>query len=180
MAHYAGIAGSVMGDDIVTSGDTVKSFDGMLTDVLVSGSGTLTGVSPAGNDGGFQVGREAVRDGASNVMIVAESSGWCYDSEGNPVDNRVQGTGPLGVFVTGASGANITDSNITVKYPIAHDVADVLGQRNPNAPINSGHRDGANVLMVGGTVHFLTTATDIEILYSLSDRDDGAVDVGSL
>ena len=44
-----------------------------------------------------------------------------------------------------------------------------------NMPIRSAHTGGAAVVYADGSVHFLSNATDLNVLYALAARSDGQV-----
>ncbi len=121
----------------------------------------------------------AIRDGASNTMMVGEQSDFLENSNGTTYDGRsdcshsmlmggtVEGTGPGRIFNT-----------TVVVHPINFRDASGLGiQGNcaPNRPLTSAHPGGINALFVDGSIHFLAESMPIEVLYNLADRDDGHV-----
>jgi hypothetical protein len=117
-----------------------------------------------------------IKDGTSHTMMVGEQSGWCIDDRGVRVDCRSDcGYG----FPMGVSGRDTWERQFNVTCVI-HPVGEfsylaygVAGDCGPNRPLQSAHPGGTQVLMADATAHFLSSSTDIQIVYNLANRDDG-------
>ena len=70
------------------------------------------------------------------------------------------------VFSTSYGGGSSPNSNGA--YPGGTDLQN-------NMPIRSAHPGGAGVVYADGSVHFLSNATDLNVLYALAARFDGQV-----
>jgi len=137
--------------------------------------------------GAFQLGADVplrrISDGTTNTLLLGEQSNFMKNELGEEVDLRSDcaHTIMMGSDIGWGRHFNAT----TVRYPInfsESDFEDPDGnpaglQRNcaRNRPLNSPHPGGAHVVSVGGDVRFLLDDTDIEVLWNLSDRDDGYV-----
>jgi len=118
----------------------------------------------------------SIKDGTSRTMMVGEQSGWCVDDRGARVDCRSDcGYGfPMGVSRrdTWERQYNLT----CVIHPIgefSYLAYGVAGDCGPNRPLQSAHPGGAQILMADGSAQFLSSSTDIQVVYNLANRDDG-------
>jgi prepilin-type N-terminal cleavage/methylation domain-containing protein len=123
---------------------------------------------------------EAIRDGATNTILLGEQSDWCYASNGTRVNCRSDfGHG----FTMGAVPPGNFDkrwfNTTTVRYGINHRAWNSTGVGDEyygcNRPIQSAHPGGAHVVAGDASVHFLSEAMDLQTLFNLSNRDDGNV-----
>ena len=129
-----------------------------------------------------------IPDGASNTIVIGESSAPVIDSNGKSI--RMDGGYPFSWLRgtdsggTGASYQNVSSrvptrcSNLTtVRHPIGMRTAPVNGSFcqtvYPHRPLNSEHTGGAGALLCDGSVRFLSNSMDVFLLKCLSTRDDG-------
>jgi prepilin-type N-terminal cleavage/methylation domain-containing protein/prepilin-type processing-associated H-X9-DG protein len=124
-------------------------------------------------------------DGTSNTFMVAECSGWVYNSSGGKVDPRCRAN----AFPMGKSSNNTPNGNnsfgtgnaarcwncTTITQAIGDRVFVGANENHDrcNKPIVSEHPGGAHLLMVDGSVHFGTNSMDFQNLRNLANRDDG-------
>jgi prepilin-type N-terminal cleavage/methylation domain-containing protein/prepilin-type processing-associated H-X9-DG protein len=164
--NYVGISGSVVHSTAAT-----WSHNGYSQNDIVSRGGALP------HD---QKRRMAeITDGTSNTLLVSEQGDWCVDAKG--VKNDCRSTG--GSFLYGYfRDANPRLYNVTtVRHrPNAKSsaLAGISGsgawQLNNN-PLQSTHPGGVMGVFVDGSVHFLRDSLDLQVIYFLSDVDDGNV-----
>ncbi len=118
-----------------------------------------------------------IRDGTTHTIIVAEQSDWCYDVTGNRqyCNSDCRHGFCMGPGVDGWE----RHFNMTC---VIHRINEkswtglgVQGNCGPNTPIQSAHPGGAMAVLVDGSVHFLSESMETQILYDLSNRDDGNV-----
>ena len=159
LSHYTGISGSSTHPSAFTNswnGGRV-SFGGMLIPRLAVRLAQIT-------------------DGTSKTFAVAEQSDFCKDANGTR--GLCQSDCGHG-FTMGLSSIFPYDPRTfnmtTVRYPITKDssLASVAGNCGNNTPIQSPHPGTANVVMADGSVHALDDSSDVLVLRSLADRDDG-------
>ncbi|QDU63769.1 hypothetical protein Pan216_46500 [Planctomycetes bacterium Pan216] len=143
---------------------------------------------PIYSRGGLLMHNESIRlaevtDGTAKTMIAGEATDYftVIDGSGQEIVSPSCGHG----FQMGAqpSGNNIGRlwNLTTVRYPIgnkffarADGILDGISSNNPqNLPFNSTHGGGANILMLDGSVHFLSEGFDLLALKRLATRDDG-------
>jgi len=171
MACYTGIMGS---------SDHETAFTGSSNSACSLG-GVLLPDNNLINDIGFG----DITDGSSNTIMLGEQSDWLLNENGEQLDVRSDGNHG---FIMGPSGGAGTDGDYrafnltTVRHPVneksALAVIGALGNLGSNRPIQSAHPGGAHVAVCDGSVQFLTDGTDLEVLFSFADRNDGApVDV---
>jgi len=120
-----------------------------------------------------------ITDGTSNTLMAGEQSGFCYESNGTKRDCRSDfGHGfPMGPenYAQNKRDWNIT----TIRYAINTRAWELNGIGDTyygnNRPIQAAHPGGANVLHADGSVRFLVQNTPLQVLFDLSNRDDGNV-----
>ena len=128
-----------------------------------------------------------ITDGASNTMVIAESSAPVIDSTGQRV--RMDAGYPASWLRSTDSGGiatsyQNTSSKVptrcfnltTVRHPVGMRTAPVNGSScqtsYPNRPLNSEHTGGAGALLCDGSVRFLSNSMDVHLLKCLATRDD--------
>jgi len=173
----------VMGSDIHPSTDTTAAHG------PISGGGILIL--------GEGIKRSKITDGASNTIMVGETSDYALDGSGVRQDILVDndrgfhmGTSyvlkpPAGPnSMTNGGCCTSTNGNctrcyntMTVRYALNNKSFQFsfMGELGCNRPIQSVHPGGANVLFGDGRVVFLTNDITVATLKSLADRDDGSV-----
>lgn len=184
MSSYAGIAGATNEDGFQVTRVT-PCCAGNSNDGQISGDGTL-------------IPNSAVRladltDGASNVMVIGESSGfgwipggirridasyslgWCA---GTSAVGTPPSLTPPGTATMPPSSYNIT----TIRYPpntlffqsgtsvAKPGIRESLG---PNNPLSSAHTGGVQVLIGDGAVTYISDNIDLLALKRMACRDDG-------
>ena len=178
--NYAGISGG--GLPPPSSGGT--PIDGWYPHTRPKGSSWVTGYIGEGGIliRGVAITAGQITDGLSNTLLIGEQSDWCIDSDGKNMDCRSDcGHGfPMSSSPEeGNPGQNDRDFNVTcVIHAVGEksfDATGVPGNCAPNRPIQSAHSGGAHVAMADGSVHFLSTSTNMYTLYNLATRDDEMV-----
>ncbi len=123
-----------------------------------------------------------VTDGASNTMIVGEQSGRV----GGTKDIRANYHGGWAGFTVTQRPASMTGSpwgsaTTTLRYPINAGLSVCVGGSgcdatyDGNTVLNSFHPGGTQVLLVDGSVHFLSENMNLNTFRSLGARNDGQV-----
>jgi prepilin-type N-terminal cleavage/methylation domain-containing protein/prepilin-type processing-associated H-X9-DG protein len=170
----------VMGSDIHPTTDTSASHG------PISGGGILIL--------GEGIKRSKITDGASNTIMVGETSDYAIDGSGIQQDVLVDndrgfhmGTSyvlkpPAGPnSMTNGTSCTSTNGNcsrcyntMTVRYALNNKSFQFsyMGDLGCNRPIQSVHLGGANVLFGDGRVVYLTSEITLATLKSLADRDD--------
>jgi hypothetical protein len=170
---YVGISGardhSTTRDKNATGAPGYISWGGVL--VAEPSSTTTTAASQ-----NLAIAIASIKDGTTKTIMVGEQSGWCTDDRGAKVDCRSDcGYG----FTMGVSRNDTWERqfNLTcVIHPVgefSYMAYGVAGDCGPNRPIQSAHPGGAQVLMADASARFLSSSTDLQILYNLANRDDG-------
>jgi prepilin-type N-terminal cleavage/methylation domain-containing protein/prepilin-type processing-associated H-X9-DG protein len=124
-----------------------------------------------------------ITDGTTSTMVVGEQSDWCRDSAGTQVNCHSACSHGLAMGIPNNSsfwpdpGNDFRTFNLTtVVYGLNDKSAtnpNVGGNCASNSPILSPHPNGANVLLAGGAVRFLSPTVTLQTLYRLANRDDG-------
>ena len=135
----------------------------------LSTNGALTRLTP--------ISLAAIRDGATQTMVVAEQSDFCLDAGGSRQDCRSDARHG---FQMGAAPGLRSYNVTTVLHRINEKSFNAVGvgmsfNHGANRPVQSAHSGGAQVCLADGSVHFLSESIDIQILYNLADRADGNV-----
>ncbi len=119
-----------------------------------------------------------IKDGTSSTIGVAEQSDFCVDVNKAKIDCRSDfghsfsmGPGPVG---------DNRHWNITsVRYKINDKTWENKGVSEvfygQNRPLQSAHSGGINAVFMDGGVRFLTDGLSLQILYNLSNIDDGKI-----
>ena len=147
------------------------------TDHVTASPGDEGGIN---SDGGVLLIDRAVSlgeitDGTSNTMMIAEQSAWLLN-EGELVDIRSDGN--HGFNMGGKSDQN-RRFNLTAVDTTINDNTEVFaipgaaGNLGPNRPLHSEHPGGITIGLCDGSAHFLSDNTELQVLFNLSDRDDG-------
>lgn len=164
--NYVGISGSVNHSTAAT-----WSHSGYSANDIVSRGGVLP------HDRKKRI--DDIRDGTTNTIAVGEQSDWCVDASMTRNDCRsTGGSFHYGFFRDGnARLYNVT----TVRHPINTKTSTAAGvsgsgawQLNNN-PLQAAHTGGALAAMADGSVQFLSESLDINVLFNLSDIDDGQI-----
>jgi prepilin-type processing-associated H-X9-DG protein len=187
-SSYTGIAGAING---LIPGYTENRLwqpntgtQDCCTGGIMSGGGVLYANS--------QVKLVEISDGTSNTMMVGEQSDWLITQNGSKVaygsaDNHGWYIGWRSTaLISGSSGAG--DQRGFGWQTIRYRINQKRGWPNPpghcgqtgicsnsseNAPLNSPHAGGANILLCDGSVRFLMEAVPLATLAQLATRDDG-------
>lgn len=189
LPSYCGIAGAVDEDKTSNATPTVD------TDMFAEqrqrnaagccGAKANTGIQASG---GMLTPNEShnfakAKDGTSNVMVMSESSDFTVDAAGNKHDTRH--SAPHGWLMGNSQGGRITNWNgpnerqfnlATVRYPPNtrnYDLPGIGDNKQPNNPLISAHTGGVQVLMMDGSVHFISENINLPTLKYLATRDDG-------
>lgn len=168
MATYTGIAGAVDHVSAVTSGSDIRSAGGCM---II----------------GEPVPLRRVTDGTSKTIMIAEQSDWFVRTVASRtrttttlVDARSDGNHGFTMGPHGNTMTTRTFNITTVRHRInekSTSLAGVSGNTGPNRSIQSVHSGGAFATFVDGSVHFLSEDTDLQVLYDMSNRDDGNVSI---
>ena len=149
------------------------------TEHISAGLGDEGGIN---SDGGVLLTERAVSlgeitDGTSNTIMIGEQSAWMLDDNGEQVDVRSDGNHG---FNMGGRTGQLRRFNLTaIRHPL--NVRSVFGapgapgNLGPNRPLHSEHSGGVVVGLCDGSSHFLADNTSLQVLFDLSDRDDGNV-----
>jgi prepilin-type N-terminal cleavage/methylation domain-containing protein len=122
-----------------------------------------------------------VIDGTSCTLLVAEQSDWCVANNGAKKNCRSDyGHG----FTMGPRSNEHRNWNTTsVRYAINNKAWNQTGVGDDlygcNRPIQSVHPGGAHGLLGDGSARFLHESMPLQVLYDLSNRDDGHVVPGN-
>jgi prepilin-type N-terminal cleavage/methylation domain-containing protein len=163
---YVGISGSV---NHATA--AAWSHNGYSANDIVSRGGVLP------HDRAKRI--DNIRDGATSTIMVGEQSDWCVDASQKRNDCRsTGGSFHYGFFRDGNPRLyNVT----TVRHPLnmkSSAAAGVSGsgawQLNNN-PLQAAHAGGVLAAFADGSVHFLSEATEFDVVCNLADIDDGKV-----
>ena len=193
LADYTGISGFWNGQP-----STLGSF----SDSKTSYTGCCVGGTGWYSANGVFYGQSTTRitdimDGTSSTMVVAEEADFLRYTDGTaPTDIR---SGGLYGWTMGCSSSPAVYPNIpdyrpfntqTIRYQVNQVFSTSYGggsfpnsngaypggtDLQVNMPIRSAHPGGAAVLYADGSVHFLSNATDLNVLYALAARSDGQV-----
>ena len=121
-----------------------------------------------------------ISDGTSNTILLAEQSDFCVTAAGAKVDCRSDfGHSFTMGAVDPAHGDDRWFNTTSVRYVINEKRWETPWIGNEyyacNRPIQSAHSGGAMVLLGDGSVHFLNDSLDLQMLYNLSNRNDGKI-----
>ena len=129
-----------------------------------------------------------IPDGTSHTIVVGEQSAWLDsvpDTSGGHLVKSSQAAGDRRSdqnhgFMIGPFARSWTSRQFNLTH-VHHRINErsgtayaVIGDGTPNTPIHSAHSGGAQALFADGSIHFLNEALDIDILFNLANRDDGA------
>jgi len=163
MPCYTGISGSVQ---TATTRNDIQLFG-------ATGRLSLGGCLLGG--GNQSVTSADISDGASNTMIIGEQSDWCKNGRGVNVDVRSDGNHGFSIGGGLSTGNRIFNVNV-VRHRLNLKLLDLDGaggNMGPNRPIQSAHLGGVNAGFADGSSQFLNEELDIDVLFNLSDREDG-------
>jgi len=173
-ATYVGISGAR--DHPTTRDKNAAGAPGYISwgGVLIAESFSTPNAPTGGQSAGISI--AAIKDGTSKTIMVGEQSGWCVNDTGAKVDCRSDcGYG----FTMGVSRNDTWERQFNLTCVI-HPVGEfsylaygVAGDCGPNRPLQSAHPGGAQVLLADASARFLSSSTDLQILYNLANRDDG-------
>jgi prepilin-type N-terminal cleavage/methylation domain-containing protein/prepilin-type processing-associated H-X9-DG protein len=150
--------------------------------------------------GGIFVGNRPIRlrdipDGSTNTMMVGEISALPPNFNGteyrvavpqsgawigskNPREPNGNGTwSSTGAHDAGPGTTDMRAYNVTTvrQSPNPKGVANFQLSRMCNPPLKSRHPGGVMILMCDGSVTFISDTIDVDMLYRISDRNDGVV-----
>ncbi|EAQ80934.1 DUF1559 domain-containing protein [Blastopirellula marina] len=177
-SNYMGISGAATPTDVVSSTTGDRCIQGKYGYVCSNG------LMPPN----LSIRMGEITDGLTNTLLVGEQSDFCVDSTGAKVDLRnswrwgfTMGTGSPGYPGTSTWTSTIendTHNISTIRYAVNYKAktSDTLGnvEYGTNAPIQSAHPGGAQVLFADGSAHFLAETIDVNgILCPLAARNDG-------
>ena len=183
MPSYTGISGAA------PSSPTVIDFPETRLRNFAACSGVVGQMSWGGALVANQsISMHQITDGASNTMVIAESSAAVIDNTGKSV--RMDAGYPASWLRSTDSGGTATSYQnassraptrcfnlTTVRHPVGMRTAPVNGSScqttYPHRPLNSEHDGGAGALLCDGSVRFLSNSMDVHLLKCLATRDDG-------
>ncbi len=118
-----------------------------------------------------------ITDGTSNTMLIGEQSAWMLNDAGEEVDMRSDGNHGfnMGGKVDRPRRFNLTAVRHEINVRSVFGAPGAPGNLGPNRPLHSEHPSGIVVGLCDGSSHFLSDNTSLEVLFDLSDRDDGRV-----
>ena len=166
---YTGVSGAV---DHPTTLDMIRRSPQY---GKISFGGVLIGRGDNIRKDGHTVRIRDITDGTSSTMMVAEQSDWCFDADGSDIDCRADNNHGFSMGPSATYGLNRVFNVTNVMHRLndkAYTNVGVPGN-GPNTPIQSSHPGGAQVLLVDGSVRFLSEGIDIQTLYNLANRNDG-------
>jgi hypothetical protein len=136
-------------------------------------------MSTIGGDvrGRYGVRLREVTDGLSKTLAVVETSGFLINNSGGTSWGRMV-TQSHGSVVQGPCCWDWQPDSPKGTTSINNGVGEIsweVYKVKMGMPINSGHGPAGMVVMGDGSVHFFHEEMDLQLLYSLGDRDDGAV-----
>ena len=118
-----------------------------------------------------------ITDGTSNTIMIGEQSAWMLNDNGEQVDMRSDGN--HGFNMGGRAGElrrfNLTAVRHELNVRSVFGAPGAPGNLGPNRPLHSEHPGGVVVGLCDGSSHFLTDNTTLQVLFDLSDRNDGNV-----
>lgn len=135
-----------------------------------------------------------IRDGTTNVMMVAEQSDYAIHSDGRQLDCRAGG--PHGAWLgtmkfaqedLGQYWHNRVFNTVTVGRPLGTKTCDFVHDYTPphwvglvtnmdnRGPILSAHPGGANILFADGSTHFIAEGIPFDLFQLLAIRDSDQV-----
>jgi type II secretory pathway pseudopilin PulG len=175
--NYVGIGGTVLNPNNPTTDMTTIYDTGV-------GKRTFNGtIFPIGNNGGTatsisSIGLEAMSDGTSNTVGVAEQSRLVKDSSGNPQDWGASGHrgGGWNSNLAGSWVSNITHIYWTINSVCPGSAGGAIcnGPYTANTIIASPHSGGAQFTVMDGSVRFISETVDLNnVLLRLAARNDG-------
>ena len=119
-----------------------------------------------------------IKDGTSSTIGVAEQSDFCIDASKAKIDCRSDFGHSLAMG-PGPAAENRHWNLTSVRYNINDKTWENKGVSEvfygQNRPLQSAHPGGINAVFMDGGVRFLTDALSLQILYNLSNIDDGKI-----
>lgn len=127
---------------------------------------------------------ELQKDGSSHVFIVGEASAFLPGAAGKRSDagwnlgwaaGTAGGGTPPTYSAPGGTTAPVVYNLTTILHSpnSSYNQAGVKENLGPNNPLSSSHAGGVHGLAGDGSVHFLSTSIDLEVLRRAAVRDDG-------
>ncbi len=171
--HYYGIQGAV--STTLWSTDTTGLTINCATPATVQRDASNRGmVGPR-----LLVGIKDCLDGTANTLLIGELSSFCRSPA--PLNSPNQALpGYSWGWTMGGDDSTHSPNCVTVKFPPNAAVFGTCGTANDqqnghNLPLSSAHTGGAHVLLVDGTVRFMSNSVDMNTLTYLSCRNEGRV-----
>jgi type II secretory pathway pseudopilin PulG len=177
--NYVGIGGTVRNPNNVTNNidpnspsHGVRTFNGTIIAIGTQGHSPVSSYSIS------SIGLEALSDGTSNTVGVAEQSHLVKDSSGNPQDWGASGHRGGGWNNNRSDDwvSNIVHIYWTINSVCPGSVTDAMCDQpyRSNTIIVSPHAGGAQFTVMDGSVRFISETVDLNnVLLRLAARDDG-------
>ncbi|MDR1291772.1 MAG: DUF1559 domain-containing protein, partial [Planctomycetaceae bacterium] len=180
--NYVGIGGTVRNPNNVTS-NVAPNYNPHANYGIRTYNGTIIIIGNQGGNSISSIGLEALSDGTSNTVGIAEQSNLVKDSSSNQQDWGASGHrgGGWNGGDSGGATANQWIPNITHIYWTINSICPGgTSDARCNQPytsstiITSSHNGGAQFAVMDGSVRFITETVDFNsILLRLAARNDG-------
>ncbi len=182
VSSYVGIAGAYQDQyPYPESGQYERSYREKFTSESFNGRASFGGMLHHRGHLGFK----DVLDGSSNTFLFGEQSDFCIDVTISKQTIAIS-SWPQGMWC-GSTGGDRFFNVTTVRHPPNYKQSEggdlstrcqttgVCGDMGNNNPLQSAHEGGAHVLVVDGTVRFVSANIDFSLLLKSADRADGII-----